>query len=67
MANQAYLHISAKAYEQMLNDQGIAVLDEERQALHHQKTQLEARLKQINRKIVAISSTIAALHLRSHP
>lgn len=58
--------ISAEAYRQMLNDQGIAVLDEERQALHEHKLQLEAELKQVNRKITAISSTIAALHLRNN-
>lgn len=58
-----YLCISAESYEQMLHDQGIAVLDEERRALHQRRTLLEAEMRQIDRKITALTSTIAALHI----
>lgn len=56
--------ISAEAYRQMLDDQGIAVLEEERKRLGQKRTLLEAEMKQTNRKITAITSTIAALQLR---
>lgn len=59
----ATVSISRHAYEQMLRDEGIAVMAEERRALKERNVLLESEIKQNNRKIVALTSTIAALQL----
>lgn len=55
--------ISRQGYEQMLRDEGIAVMCEERRALKERNALLESEIKQNTRKIVALTSTIAALQL----
>lgn len=55
--------ISRAAYGQMLQDQGIAVLAEERKTLKNRNDLLAAEMRANARKITALTSTIAALQL----
>jgi uncharacterized protein YaaN involved in tellurite resistance len=57
------LHISAEAYERMLRDEGIITLVEERDRLKDRNLKLEQEHKVNVRRITALTSTIAALHL----
>lgn len=57
------LTISREAYERMLADQGIATLEAERKSLADKNASLELQIKENKRKITALTSTIAALHL----
>ena len=63
LATDYIVHLSARSYERMLKDEGIAVMEEERRRLSLQNQMLESDIRANNRNITALTSTIAALQL----